>query len=440
MKKLLVVLFCITILGGCSHNNTENPVNKDNAEKNSTTTNDIKSSDTVTPSSDVIIDDSSVSSDSPVATETLSSQTAVNTDNNSSQVSNENSIFTGVIGSAKVHMNLNIIDDNISGYYYYDKYGTNINLTGSIQQDYKDYSTVSMYENTDIAGELIGIKKSKDYIEGYWKHGDTIYPMYLIREGSSINPPEEAEDYVKQFDGHWNGMNTQYFSGTELDIKVLFEDLIYYELYAYNGTHSGVLEGLAVCQARLGTTIFNDHIQWDDDTSDNVKYQFKFNDGRLTLLSNNYEYYCGMGVNFDNSYSKKEIKVSRPSAMDVGIVDNKKDDDLFYSMTRSYYNQFIDNTQSVMYEESILDGKTVDAGESYLRGNSGNCYYINASGYLYAAIIDDDHIEYFTNDPNYTNHMPQPMEEWSKKFDTYINYNNIEMLHLYDSNIIQSKG
>jgi len=47
-----------------------------------------------------------------------------------------------------------------------------------------------------------------------------------------------------------------------------------------------------------------------------------------------------------------------------------------------------------------------------LRGYSGCCWYIISKEHIYAAIIGDDGIYYYTNDKNYADRIPEPMAEW----------------------------
>jgi hypothetical protein len=342
--------------------------------------------------------------------------------------------FTGVVGNSKIHMTLLNKDNQITGVYYYDKYKTDINLTGSIELTYKYYPTLTLYEETEQFGQFFGIFKNEDYIEGYWKNDEKIYPMYLIRTGSDILQPKESSEDNKQFDGHWYGVNSTYYSSSELEIKVLFDDLLFFEITAYNGPYISEVDGLAICQNGTATTTFNE-ILWEERNSDNVKFDFQIIDNELSLKANKYYYYCGIGGSFNDTYTRDEAKVSMPSPIEVGIVDTKEQEDLFLKIVDYDYYSFIQYTEYVMYEDIILDGKKARAGASYLRGASRYCYYINASDFLYAAIYEDDHINYYTNDPDYADHMPEPMLEWTYDYPFDIIYNGIEAPYPFDSKI-----
>jgi len=124
---------------------------------------------------------------------------------------------------------------------------------------------------------------------------------------------------------------------------------------------------------------------------------------------------CGMGALFYPDYVFGEIDVVMPDAIDVGIVKTEEQHELFKKLVGDKYNEFISYTSYVDYSEVIMDGEKVKAGNSMLRGAYGYCSYIISSKYIYAAIIGDDGIYYYTNDKKYANKIPEPMAEWSKK-------------------------
>lgn len=323
--------------------------------------------------------------------------------------------FAGAIGDSKIHAKIEVSADKVSGVYYYDQYKTNIKLEGYIDDfaQMKEFKTISLTEDTDKKGEIKGVFRTNDYIEGYWKSEDVIYPMYLIREGLNITPPKKPSREISKFDGHWTGKNSGYFGGSRAYIKALFNDLIYYELNAFNGTHSGALESFGIINKGSAKTVFKDTTYYEKD--ENVFFEFKIEDDLLKLNSNMYDYMCGMGVLFDSEYVLGEIEISMPTALEVGIVETEEQDELFKKLVGDKYSDFISYTSFVDYSEVIMDGEKVKAGNSYLRGAYGCCFYIISSKHIYAAIIGDEEIYYYTNDKNYAKKIPEPMAEWAEK-------------------------
>lgn len=328
--------------------------------------------------------------------------------------------FTGAIGTAKIHLKLNIEGTNASGIYYYDKYKTNITIKGSVDDFQKDYKTLYLTESTVNKGQIQGIFRTKDYFQGFFKNGNKVYPVYLIREGSKQAAPKVPSKYSLGMQGHWTGKQISYFSRSEADIKVLFSDLIYFELNAFNGTHSGSLDGFAIIKNNIAKTVYKDKTYGDK--PQNVFFEFSMKNSTLNLNSNMYDYYCGMGVGFDSKYVKGNISVLMPSALEVGIVDTKEQDVEFKRLVGDMYEDFIAYTQFVDYSDTTLDGEKAKAGNSYLRGYYGCCSYILTKEHIYAAIGDGDAIYYFTNDKKYSSKLPKPIADWASSRDSDIIY------------------
>jgi len=333
--------------------------------------------------------------------------------------------FAGFIGNKKIHAKIDISENKASGVYYYDDYKTNIKLEGHVDIDeMKDFRTVYLSEDTDKRGVFLGVFRTDDYIQGCWKNDNAIYPMYLIREGADITPPKQPGADSKRFDGHWTGKESGYFAGSEADIKVLFDDLIYYELFAFSGTALGALESFGIIENNVAKTVFKDTTY--DEKKENVVFEFRIDKDSLHLDSNDYSYYCGMGVGFGSDYVKGKIEIKMPTAFEVGIVDTEEQDELFRKLVGDMYEDFIMHTSYVSYDEEIWNGEKVKVGISYLRGYSGCCAYILSKDHIYAAIIGDDGIYYYTNDKNYADKIPEPMAEWAnKRSEIFYNYKEL---------------
>lgn len=330
--------------------------------------------------------------------------------------------FVGVIGNAKIHARFEISNNKISGIYYYDHYKIDIRFDGFIDDTIKDMQTLFLAEQTDKNGEIFGLFREKDYIQGVWKNGKDILPLYLIKEGKNLAIPKVKGENIKAFEGCWNGKNSNYFHGSQIDIRVLSDDLIFYQLNAFNGANSGGINSFAIVTKNVAQTIFKDILAIKEKES--VVFKFSVENNILKLFSNNYYYMCGAGVGFDSEYTKEKVNISTPTAQQVGIVDTKEQDDIFKRLVGSEYANFILYTSGVYYMEDVFDGKKVKSGKSMLRGLSGYCFYIISEDNIYAAICKDSTIEYFTNDKNYADKLPLPIADWTTdKKELKVNYN-----------------
>jgi len=79
--------------------------------------------------------------------------------------------FVGFIGNKKIYAKFDVSEDRISGVYYYDEYKTNIELKGYFNSitAIKGFRTFQLWEETDDRGDIIGIFRTDDYIQGCWK-------------------------------------------------------------------------------------------------------------------------------------------------------------------------------------------------------------------------------------------------------------------------------
>jgi hypothetical protein len=329
--------------------------------------------------------------------------------------------YIGAIGQAKIHASLTIDKDKVYGEYYYDKNKINIGIKGYVYDDQQEGRTLSLMEDSFQEGTINVIMRSEDYIQGFLSYGEKIYPMYLLREGSGLTPPKEPNERMNNMQGQWTGIASRYFTGSQININVLYDDLLYYELHAFDGAHNGDVEAFAIITNDKAKTIFHD----TTNSKDNVIFQFSFLGDNLNLESNQYDYNCGLGVEFDELYTKKNVIINIPSAIEVGIVETKEQDELFHQLVGDRYDNFINYTQFADYSDVIMDGNEVKAGESFLRGMSGYCYYIISEEHLYAAIIINKSIEYYTNDPDYSDKLPEPMKQWARSIK--VNYHYVEL-------------
>lgn len=329
-------------------------------------------------------------------------------------------IGAGKIGDYPIHGTFDL--EKKIGTYSYDKYNIPIELSGSSEVVYAKNVVGDRlyiyYEDDKGETTLTILQRDEDYLQGIWHKGDVQYPFYLIREGSDRVPPVTTEK-VQGLQGTWTGEKKSYFAGANAEIEVLFDDLIWFNLEAYNGGASGSMTGLAIKDKQTNEIIFESIY---DDPDEEVVFKFILKDGKLRLESNDYSYGCGAGVSFETDYIKGKIEIPLPSALDVGIVLTKEQQEIFKAIVGEKYKDFIDSTQSVMYEEVLFEDRVALGGESYLKGVSGCCYYIIADQYIYAA-LKEDKLQYYTNDSRYKDCLPASMEDWAPEYEAENNIN-----------------
>lgn len=416
MRKLVVFLLTVLLLTGCTLQIKNGSGNEEREEITAI------NPDSVQENGNAQQNESSQGTDVNAAIETDTNNTVSDaSDLNASESGDtiSGSWYAGMIGNAKIHARFDISDYKVTGSYYYDKYKSEIPLDGYIDDGIRGTLWMSVTEDTDKKGTIYALFRTDDYIQGFWKSGDTIYPMYLIKEGADVEPPKPAGDEALAYKGLWYGSRS-YYSGGEVTFTPLFSDLVFYDLSAYSGANSGWLESFGIIEKGVLSTVFVDTAYESDE---NVVFSFRLKDSKLVLDSNMYDYMCGMGVAFSDEYSREKPVVDIPTALDAEIVDSEEMERAFREITGDDYENFIAYTQFVQYEDITLGGVQAKAGKSYLRGMSGMCFYVVANNKIYAAYTDYVNIRYYTNDIKYAEKMPEPMNEWASAQGAKIHYN-----------------
>ncbi len=115
-----------------------------------------------------------------------------------------------------------------------------------------------------------------------------------------------------------------------------------------------------------------------------------------------------------------------------GVAELKEEEQaLFNKLVQGYYHKFIYYTNEVNYEEVWLnETEKAWGGPSYARAEApAMCYYVKANDKMYVAIrgdhVNDDHIQYFTNDGAYKSQPPKTMAEWASCYDVEIDYHYV---------------
>lgn len=412
MKKFIIswLFLCLILaISGCSSKNRQpnSSVNSSNLTTypTATTSQADKSSD-LTPAGDAKLMNPTTTA-SPLATDVPN---------------HSGTKWIGYIGDAKIHATLNISRDNVSGSYYYDKYKKTIKLKGSIDKEMLNYQTISIKEKHS-KNWIYGIFKTKNYIEGDWSDGKHTYAMYMLKDGSDLTPPKKPSKKTLKLDGYWSSKDTKYFCTSKITIHALFDDLISYDMFAINGTATGTLVGFGIVNKGIATSV----LKYTTEDDENVKFQYSVKNSSLHIASNEYGFSCGAAVTFSPDYIKGTIHLPKATTLDVGIVNTKQQDHLFRKIVGNRYDDFINNTQFVDYDDAILDGENVKTGTSILVGDAGTCYYIISKNYIYAAILVENGAEYYTNNKKYAKRLPGPFSDWySIGSDTNVVYHYVD--------------
>jgi hypothetical protein len=100
------------------------------------------------------------------------------------------------------------------------------------------------------------------------------------------------------------------------------------------------------------------------------------------------------------------------------ILQNDQENDHFRKLAGKDYELFLNSSQ--LTSESIdIDSLQVRGYESGVRGlftYQENIILINNQMQIWAAVIEEDKVYYYTNSPQFRSSLPQTIEQWRERF------------------------
>ena len=131
---------------------------------------------------------------------------------------------------------------------------------------------------------------------------------------------------------------------------------------------------------------------------------------------------AGLGVEYSGNYYRmgKHIDSEKGSTNDLGLL-NAFNDSLLRKLTGDAYAFFINSTQ-LTSEDTDLDNFKAKVFSSGVRGlytSMENIIMIDSSKNIWAAVINNDTVLYYTNNKDYIKKLPKTIDNWRANFKTY---------------------
>lgn len=223
----------------------------------------------------------------------------------------------------------------------------------------------------------------------------------------------------------WAGERARYndneFSGGEILIKDVTKTGFSFELNVFNGAHMGEISGVA--RFKGGDAVFREPQR---DGGCEVLFSMKGENIEIGTTEDCGRY-GGMGVTFDGVYRKGGVQKKNSSLLDIGVLNDKAEDDAFREVVKKDYQAFLSNSQLIM-EGTDEDGFGARVVTTAVRGMFSiyeSIIMITTEGKIWAAttvVPQEDRptvIKYFTNDPGYTDKLPKTIELWREGMEDY---------------------
>ncbi|MHA6532038.1 hypothetical protein [Paenibacillus sp. BAC0078] len=314
-----------------------------------------------------------------------------------------------VNGNLPIHMWIKIAEGGkLSGSYYYDKYKKTINLTGSVNGSYAEFSEVDA--KGSITGSFEGWWLPDTGFIGAWVSPDRdkqLPVQALTSSAAGIQAPTAAD-----WSGKWSSVKQTAFSGASVEIKKVTKNKLTFTIDAYDGAHTGLVEQKeALIQNRMVT--------------------YKPEDGSIVMLylAPGKKLYvvspypvtdAGAGVTFTGEYYKGPAKTIKSTLKDLGVFKSAAEDNAFRKIVANDYGLFTSCMQLLSAEED-LDGYNAEVTSGGIRGLFTLREAIimhDSKGNYWAAVINDDEVLFYTNVPK-TTKLPKTIDAWRQRFSEY---------------------
>lgn len=219
---------------------------------------------------------------------------------------------------------------------------------------------------------------------------------------------------------HWVGdwERRSRHNEASLEIKSITNDSIEFKLSAVNGANTGELEGMA---AITGTAA--KFLSYDDTDTCIVRFELS-GDSIITITQ---EGFCpaGAGVVYSGRYTNNGKKNRRDepdeSMLSLGVFSTEMQDSVFRALVGEHYSRFVISTQ-VTSEDADLDGWNTTVRSSGVRGLftiMENIVMLDSSNNIWAAVLDNEKVRYFTTDKSAKRRLPKTIDNWRQRFKEY---------------------
>lgn len=212
--------------------------------------------------------------------------------------------------------------------------------------------------------------------------------------------------------GTWERLERNY--GGTLKIDKIENNVLYFNILALNGGHTGDFDGTAKITGNKALYKFKGNGQ-------NCVLEFTlFKDQKIEVDQKTDECDGGMGVFYRGTYVNAKLgkKAPEENLVSLGILQTPQQESIFKKLVGNRYDAFLNSSQ-LQSEVEDLDGMNFKGVASGVRGLytfMENIILYNSKGEFWCAVIDDEKVYYFTNSTQFRNKLPLTIEEWRKDF------------------------
>lgn len=241
---------------------------------------------------------------------------------------------------------------------------------------------------------------------------------------NNASQPAIKKTINPKWKGEWE--RTEWAANGGLSIDSISADSLYFNLTAMAGANGGELEGAASITDSVA--IFHSFEGYD---TCHIVFTLK-GDSLIVVDQQRGSCFGGMGVEYsgkfyNEKYPYKPKKTwegnndSTDQTMSSLEVLNEAEDSALKALTKSEYSLFVNSTQLSNDDDDLdsLNAKVRSSGVQGLYTMQENIVMIDSSKNIWAAVIKEGKVLYYTNTPKFTNQLPKTIDNWRSRFADY---------------------
>ena len=238
---------------------------------------------------------------------------------------------------------------------------------------------------------------------------ERIAALERIAESAAPSSSNKKADVL--WSGKWNRTGGTSHTESSLEITEKTSQAFEFTINAANGANVGEIVGLS--------SFVKDYASFKE-TENGCKVEFRMV-GKCIKINTSEECssFGGIGVYFDGTYCKgKEKKKKNNYFIELGIFKNESELAAFKKIVGKFNELFEESFQLVSEEDDLdhFNAKVSAGGVTGLFTIMEGIIMQRPNGMIYAAVIDNDSVRYFSNDPQYIKKLPKTIESWMDRF------------------------
>jgi hypothetical protein len=240
-----------------------------------------------------------------------------------------------------------------------------------------------------------------------------IFLLFSCNNISENKNIKQLDSVNRKWLGTWS--YTKRFRGAEIDITKIIGDSIEFSMNASNGGNSGEISGKAKVKGNVAEFI---NIEYGDTCE--MNFELKAD----SIIIHQKSGICGAGLDvyyggvYLNDKLSSDKTIPNTTLVSLEILKNNKEDSEFKKLVGKDYELFVESSQSSS-DDSDMDNfgaKVISSGVAGLYTEEENIIMITDKYKIWAAVIEDSCVNYYSTDDGYKNKLPKTIENWRSRF------------------------